>query len=593
MHASRSASVLFAALLLAPLATAQVGVAEIQKLEAEAAARVHEALQRSLTAVEGVRAAIGDPQNKVHGDLDEVAMKLSGEEFEGALGAQRQAVDHLEYVAEPARERTLESLGALRQVLEAGFHAQGQRYALAEIAQRLGHVEQSIAEGYDPTSPLRDLEDSMAKALRSAALPRATMAKLRVFVARQQIDARSKRAAEKRAEAEAELLRLEQDWTTLRAEFAATDGGVRDSAFAKLDDARRAIRTALAEVPERDAAPLRGRLEAKENEARGLYSAAYGPACLERLQGAWESTAYEFEGWADESATASAADYLNLDGSSIDKLNHPLTAAVLNRAVQWLAFVGTDEDYLRAAEHPAVRVLAATIASAHARATERLSQVAEQMVQALEQNPPRDETARNRVANLAEWDLRLLLQDAPSQWPLVARLRAVLAAFDRAALDADVARTKAREDALASVESNWSRMLQRLPITSGFEPALAAYFRGRLVHVQQVRNRADEFAATDAATNLVFDQGGHLFVVRIDPAVSAWRDRELSRLGLELGADDEYELLAWVEDEIAVRLLGPDGGPEGGVELPARTLRVIGLRVGPVAFATSPFLPSR
>lgn len=595
MSGSRSRSVLSLLALssLAPLATAQVDLAEIQELEAAAGARTQQALKDSLAAVAAARAAIGDPQNKVQGDLDEVAMKLGGEEFGGAIGAQRLAIEHLEYVAEEARARTLERLLALQQVLEFGFRAQEQRYALAEIALRLGYVEQARAEGYDLTSPLRDLEDSTAKALRSAALPRATMAKLRLLLARDNATARARRAAEKLVEAETELARLEENWKELRAELASSEGGVRDSAFSKLDEARRAIRTALAEVPARDADPRLARLGPRENEARALYAAAYGPACRERLQTLWESTAYEFEGWENESATANAEDYLDLDGSAIDKLNHPLTAAAYSRAVQWLAFVGTDEDYLRAAEHPAVRELAATIEAARAKALARLVTAAEAMVVALEQAPPRDETARDRVANLAEWDLRLLLQDAPQQWPLVARLRAVVDAFDRAALDASAAQAKAQSEALASVDANWSRMLQRLPLTYGFEPALAATFRGRLVQIASVRSRADEFAPTEAPTDLVFGQGGHLFVARLSPAAIAWRDRELARLGASLKADDEYELLAIAEEPLELRLLGPSGKTEDGAAEPARLLRVIGLRVGPVAFAESPFAPAR
>jgi hypothetical protein len=589
----RSVSSLLGLLALAPLAAAQVDSAEIQKLEAEATARAQQALKDSLAAVEAVRAALADPENKMQRDLDEVAMKLGGEEFGGAIGAQRLAIDNLEYVAEEARARTSERLRALQGVLELGFRAQQQRDALAEIALRLGYVEQARADGYDLTSPLRDLEDSTAKALRSGALPRPTMAKLRLLLARDNAAARQARAELKRGEAEAELARLEESWKELRAELASSDGGVRDSAFSKLDEARRAIRTALAEVAARDAAPLLARLEPKESEGRALYAAGYGPACRERLQGIWESTAYEFEGWADESATASAEDYLNLDGSAIDKLNHPLTAAAYSRAVQWLAFVGTDEDYLRAAEHAAVRELAQTIEAARAKALARLVAAAEAMVSALERTPPRDETARNRVANLAEWDLRLLLQDAAEQWPLVARLRAVVDTFDRAALDAPTAKAKAQNDALASVDANWSRMLQRLPLTYGFEPALAATFRGRLVQIANARNRADEFAPTDAPTNLVFGQGGHLFVARLSPTAIAWRDRELARLGATLTPDDEYELLATVEDPLELRLLGPSGKADDGATEPARALRVIGLRVGPVAFVESPFAPQR
>jgi hypothetical protein len=589
----RSVPSLLALLALAPLASAQVDLAEIQKLEAEAAARTQQALEESLAAVEAARVAIGDRENKVQGDLDEVAMKLSGEELGGAIGAQRMAVEHLEYVAEEARAKTLESLQALQRVLERGFRAQEQRYALAEIALRLGYVEQARAEGYDLTSSLRDLEDSTAKALRSGALPRATMAKLRLLLARDNAAARKARSELLLGEAEAELARLEESWKELRLELASSESGVRDSAFSKLDEARRAIRTALAEVPAREAAPLLARLEPKENDGRALYASGYGPACRERLQGVWENYAYEFEGWADESATANAEDYLNIDGSAIDKLNHPLSAAVHSRAVQWLAFVGTDEDYLRAAEHAAVRELAQTIEATRAKALARLAAAAEAMVAALEQAPPRDETARNRVANLAEWDLRLLLQDAPQQWPLVARLRAVVDAFDRAALDAPTAQAKAQSDAVASVEANWMRMLQRLPLAYGFEPALAATFRGRLVLLQGVRNRAEEFAPTDAATNLIFGQGGHLFVARLSPAAIAWRDRELARLGLSLTPDDEYELLAYVEDPLELRLLGPSGKADDGAAEPARAVRVIGLRVGPVAFVESPFATPR
>ncbi|MBL8896024.1 MAG: hypothetical protein JNM84_00270 [Planctomycetes bacterium] len=589
----RSVPTLLSLLALAPLAAAQVDLAEIQQLEATANARAQQALKDSLAAVQAAREAIGDPQNKVQGDLDEVAMKLAGEEFGGAIGAQRLAVDHLEYVAEEARARTLEKLLALARVLELGFRVQEQRYALAEIALRLGYVEQARADGYDLTSSLRDLEDSTAKALRSAALPRTTMAKLRALLARDQAAARAKRAADQLVLAEAELVRLEESWKELRTELASEESGVRDSAFSKLDEARRAIRTALAEVPARDAAPLLARLEPKENDGRALYAASYGPACRERLQGVWETYASEFEGWAEESATASAEDYLNIDGSSIDKLNHPLTAAVYSRAIQWLAFVGTDEDYLRAAEHAAVRELAQGIEAMRAKALARLVAAAEAMVAALEQAPPRDETARNRVANLAEWDLRLLLQDAPPQWPLVARLRAIVDAFDRAALEVPAAKAKAQSEAVASVEANWTRMLQRLPITYGFEPALAATFRGRLVLLQGVRNRAEEFAPTDAATNLIFGQGGHLFVARLSPAAIAWRDRELARLGFSLTPDDEVELLATVEDPLELRLLGPSGKVDDGVSEPARALRVIGLRVGPVAFVESPFASAR
>lgn len=141
---------------------------------------------------------------------------------------------------------------------------------------------------------------------------------------------------------------------------------------------------------------------------------------------------------------------------------------------------------------------------------------------------------------------------------------------------------------MAAADSLWSRYQQWLPVQAGFEPAQAQLFAGTLMRLDGVWQRSVEFEC--APGQLVFDLGGVVFVGTLEPALAAAVSADRTRLGLApaeaIDRDQPVELLAVIGDEITGKLLGPKG-TEDALVVPARAVRILGLRQGAV-FAVSP-----
>jgi hypothetical protein len=544
----------------------------------KAAAKHQEA---SRTRLAEVRKAIGDPDNKVHGDLDEVEGKVGGLEFAGALGALDLADGHLEYVAEPARPAVKSGLDVLRKVLKQGEQAKACQDVQQELGDRLEHLQRLLQEQADVLATLRDLDQTLATAQKWGALTRAEQLSLRGYLAGHQSAAARKQADQLRERAKTELQQLEQEFGAI-AKAMTGRGNPRDSAFAQFDQAQASIADALAQLPEGDAATkeLRTRLHKLEATAREAFAKAYGTGILERVKGSLDTYSHEFEGWQGESGTVTAEEYLKID-CTVSSLAHPRTAAMVNRGNGWLTFVGTDAEFQRAVQDQKLEALYHSVVKDRDTAVARLVATAEALVADIEKAGLADEVQRNRAAVLADWELRLLLQEHPRQWELIARLQKLTDAFDRKALGDEAALAKIRDEAVKAAEANWTRMQQTLPLVGGFVARESGKFQGSCLRLEPGRNHADDFAAGDF--DLVFRIDGELFAARLDPAVKAAVAAASARTGTPLTAETEYEVVVVVGAEGTLTLPTADGKGQG-TTLPCRGMKVIGLRIGPIAF---------
>jgi hypothetical protein len=359
-------------------------------------------------------------------------------------------------------------------------------------------------------------------------------------------------------------------------------GGERDSAFAQFDQLQAGIAEALVQLPDSDAVAqeLQSRLARFDATAREAYAKAYGGDVLQRVKDAFDWHQSEFEGWRDEAGAVTAEEYLKIDCTT-NSLAHPRNASLVNRSNAWLAFVGADAEFQRAAGDARLQSLRATVQKDRDVALERLLTVATGLVAEIEKAGLSDEVQRNRAAVLADWDLRLLLQEHPRQWELVARLHTLVDAFDRKALGDEAALAKLREEALKSVDSHWTRMQQSVPQMGGFVAEQAGKFAGRCVRLEQLRDHADEFVSGDF--DLVFRIDGHAFAARHDPAVKAALAAAMARTKMHPSPQTEHEILAIVGPEGTLTLPAADP-KEPGVAVPCRHLTIVGIRTGPIAF---------
>lgn len=593
MTAPRSASP--STRLLAPLVLllstsalcAQVDLAEVGKRREAAKQAATSCQQSARAAVQAAQKKLAGQQNKVLRGLDDILLKLEGLEFEAGLGGLDFALSYLEEIAEADRAATKTLLDAIQKELQAGDLANRRETVLAEVAERLQRLATSLAEKEDVTAQLVDLDDTTARAARSTALPPQELHALRKHIAAARAQATARTADEMRAKATTDLAALEASWPALEAEFGDANAGTRDSGFAKFDEARNAIRDSLTLIPEADApaAQLRERLAKLEVRADAHFAKAYLTAILERTKPIWEGHASEIEGWDSEAGTASFADYVNIDGTGISQLNLPRCVALVKRSNEWLVYATLDPEYGRAKAHPELAKLMQVVSGVREKALAKLVPVAEALVAEAEKTGLADERTRDRIALLADWDLRLALQEVPKQWELIPRLHALVDAFDQKALGAEKAAAKTLADAKAAAEVNWTRMMQIVPVLGGFEPTQAWKFRGQLVRLEGARDRTAEFRK--GRHDLVFTARGVTFAAIFDAPLAAHLALVAKRTGWKPGPDAELDLLFHVADEGKLVLAGPDaGGKPDDVEIPCRTLRVIGLRSGPVAFVT-------
>ncbi|MCU0865264.1 MAG: hypothetical protein MUC36_15890 [Planctomycetes bacterium] len=591
-HPVRSTIRCFPPVLLALLAPfplpAQLDPAALQKKQEGPAAAVAEALQQCEAAVATLRQVLGDPNHKLHGSCDEIANVLKGGSFDAGLGVIPIALEHVrDYVAEERQADTRAALVELQSRLQRGSRALHQLEALQELGQRVQYLAELDAEA-DATSLLADLASSANRAGRTDALARAELAQLQQQLARRRTANEARQAATSLAQADTELAQLQQDWPSMRTAMSGSDSEERDRSLARFDEAARSIRTALARVPAAGRQPLQQRLAMMQSEADAHYRRAFAAATVERIRNSWEFTADEFAGWAEETAEITATGYLGFDPPSADKLGLPRTVALLQRTNLWFAFVEQDADYLRNRAEPAVQAYTQSIRELRQAAWQKLLPLARAVVSGLASVEILDDQVRGRLQTLADWDLPLALQNHPEQAALVARVHALLDAHDRRTLGDEAAVARIREQAMTAADSLWSRYQQWLPVQAGFEPTQGQLFTGMLMRLDGVWPRTTEFEC--APGQLVFDLGGVVFRGTLEPAVAAAVSAARTRLGLAptdgLDRDQPCELLAVIGDELDCKLLGPKGA-EDAMVVPARAVRILGLRQGAV-FAVSP-----
>lgn len=570
------------ALATASTAHAQIDTAALQRRRGDA----EQAVQKSLSACDGalqaLRSALGDPNNKLQGNCDDIGNVLKGQSFEAALGVIPIALCFVDdYVPEERRAATKQALTAMQQQLAVGNQALQQFEALQELVAR---SEQLAAVGADDdaTGLLADISAAAGRAGRSAALPRAELAQLRQFLQNATTKALQKRGGERIAQAKLELQGLREQLPELRQGMQHQDPNERDRALARIDEAVRSINTLLAEAPAADTKALREELRPIAAEADTAHTKASGDATRKRLEDTWNFTADSFAGWETETGEVTPQGYVDFDPPSADKLGQPQTVQLVDRANQFLAFAGTDPDAVRHAKHSAVAEFVQSIRELRAKAHAKLLPTARTIVDGLPSLDLQDERARGRVLALADWELPLALQNHAEQTALVDRVHARLDQHTQTTLG-DGALAAIREQAATAADALWSRYLQWLPVQGGFAAGQAALFVGRTMRLENVWLRTDEFAT--AAGEIVFDLDGHVFVGALTPAVAADVRTQRTRLRLEpsdrLGNEQACDLVVVVGEPAEARLLGPKG-VDDAIVVPARKLQVLGLRQGAV-----------
>ena len=574
-----------AVLMLCQVLPAQLDAGQIAKRQGDAKQAATTAQETAKAAIAEIRKQLPETDSKVVRNLDDVELKLVGLEFDAAIGGLQMAQESIDGVKAELRPAITALLLGIGKQLAAGAQANARHDVLKEFEERLPLLEKAIADKDDLTSQLKELDDSTAKANRCQALTREELFALRKHLARHRESAIKHAADEARTRATAELAELERAFAGLRTEFVSTTVATRDSAFAKFGEARASIRDALARIPEADsgARTIREKLAKLEVDWESEFTKTYGSGILERTKHVWESTLGEFEDWEKETGTATLADYVNIDGSYISQLNLPKCAALINRANLWLAFVGTDPEFTQAKTHPELVRLTNTVRAQRDTALARMTAGAQTLVAEAEKTGIADEKARDRLGVLVDWDLRIVLQDTPKQWDLVARLYKLLDAFDRKALGDDKALEQIRSNALKSAEANWLRMSSLVPILGGFEPTQAGKFKGPWVRLEKLRERTADFRPGDH--DLVFTTEGCTFAGKYEPALAKALEVAFARSGARLTPELEIELIFTVGEEGKLALVGPSsGGKSDDIEIPCRRLRVFGLRAGALAF---------
>lgn len=581
-HPHRLPFAFLMALATAGLAHAQIDTNLLAQRRGETERAVQDALARSERSLQALRTAVGDPNNKLQGNCDDVANCLKGSSFDAAIGTLGVAAGFVDdYVAEEHRTATKQAMAALQQELAAGARALQQLEALQELIARSEQLA-AVGPDDDATGLLADLGASAGRAGRAGALPRADLARVRQFLQQQTTKALQKRGADRIAVAKQELQALRELLPELRQGLQQADAGERDRAFARADEAIRSIATLLAEAPAADAAPLQQELRPIAAEVDAASVKAYGDATQKRLEETWNFTADSFAGWEAETGEVTAQGYVDFDPPSADKLGQPQSVQLVDRANQFLAFAGTDADAQRHAQHPAVAKFVQSIRDRRAEAQAKLLRNARAIVDGMPALDLADERAHNRVLAFADWELPLALQNHAEQMALVERVHTLLDQHTRKTLG-DGALTAIREQAATAADALWSRYLQWVPVQGGFAANQAPLFVGRTMRLESVWLRTEEFAV--AAGELVFDLDGHVFVAAMAPAVAAAVATQRTRLQLSPterpGSDLPCDLVVLVGEPTEARLLGPKGTDDALV-VPARRMQVLGLRQGPV-----------
>ena len=573
----RSAALL--ALLVATRAGAQGDPAPYRQKAEAASKRAAELQAKANEQIAATRKSIDDKDNKVQGDLDDVANKVLGQDFAAALGTIPIAESHVEYVPEAARPAFLAALAQLKKGLETGAQARAQQDALQLLGDRIEGLATQVKDGGDLVAPLRDLDDTVNQIKAAQALDARDLAALRIFLAGHKNKARQRQMEELRERTTAELATLEAEYPAIQK--ALGERSEREQAIARFEQGANSVLDAIARLPADDKATkdLRARVEKMDAPVRDAYSKLQAVATGERLKGTLDFQAYQFEGWEQETGGSTAEDYLKVD-CTLELLGCKRTANLIGQANSWLAAVAKDAEFQRITPDPKLQALLDKMRKDRDTALLRVVAVAEALVADIEKTGISEPAQRDRAAYLADWDLRMTLHEHPRQWDLIARVYKLTDAFDQKTLGND-AISKRREEAAKTVDSQWSRMVAALPIAGGFVGDQAGKFRDKFIQIQAGRNYADEFVAGEH--DLVFRVDGELLAARLDPAVKAALAAARTRLALTPAPEDEYEIVALVGAEGTLGLPAPDG-KGAGATLPCRTLKVVGVRLGPIGF---------
>jgi hypothetical protein len=549
-----------------------------QKAES-AAKRVTELQEAAKEKLGAARKSVGDDENKVQNDLDEIAGKVNGQDFAAAVGIIPNAEGRLEDVPEASRPAFKTALAALARTLEEGVRARARMEALQPLGDRLENLQAQAKENADLHLLLREMDDLVAQVHGAQALTPQEIAGLRVHLAGHRTASHKRRAGDLREKIKTELTQLEAEFPAIQKGLA--DRAERESAVSRFDQVATTIQGDLAPLPADDPAvrDLRGRLAKLETPVRETYTKMQGAAVSERLKANLDFQAYMFENWKQEQGAVSAEEYLKID-CTIQHLAHPKTVALVNLANPWFAFVQNDPEYQRINPDQKFKAHLEAVQKERDAAVTRMLGICEALVAEIEKAGIAGQEPRDRAVFLADWDLRTCLQEHPKMWDLIARVQKLTDAFDRKALAGDAAVAKIREEALKTVEAHWTRMYGAVPIAGGFTGDQAGKFRDRFVRAQMGRNIAGEFVPGEF--DLVFRLDGELLAGRYEPAVKAAVAAGRARFELKPSDADDYEIVAQVGAEGTLTVPSPDGKAPGA-ELPCRRLRVTGVRFGPVA----------
>ncbi|MBL8696293.1 MAG: hypothetical protein JNJ88_19510 [Planctomycetes bacterium] len=549
-----------------------------QKAEA-ATKRMAEKQSAVMQQMVAARKSVGDDANKVQGDLDEAANKVSGTDFAAALGQIPIAESHVEYVPEGNREAFLAALKNLQKALEEAAQVRAQADALQLAGDRLESLKTTLQDGGDAASQLRDLDDTVNHLKGSQALTQKELSELRVYLAGHKNTSYTKRMDALREQAKLDAATLDAEYPAIQKSLS--EAAERDSAIARFDTMSNTVLESALLLPWEDAVAkdLRARIAKMAEPVRAAYSAASAVSIGERLKANLDFQADQFEGWKEETAAFTVDDYL-LPSSTVNLLGFPKTCAFIRLSMPWFAYVAMDPEYQHTTPDPKFAALQESLRKDADAAVAKLLAVAEPLVAEIEKVGFTEEGQRERAAYLASWDLRMALHEHKKQWDLIARVQKLVDAFDRKALGAEAAIAKMREEALKTTEAHWNRMWATVPIAGGFVGDQAGKFRDKQIRVEAGRNYSDEFVAGDF--DMVFRMNGELFAAKLDPALKAGIEAQRTRLELKPTPDDEYEIIATVGAEGALGLAGADG--KQAATLPCRMLRVFGVRLGPISY---------
>ena len=577
---------LFAAVLFCLFsATAQAAppdTATLTKRVEESGKTMLAAIERAKVKTQAVRKAIVGEAGRISDDMTEIETKLASGDLGVCLGQWAITWDRVEQLPEEERPALRKAMQDLRIDLQAAFTAQSGQEALKELIDRLDPLKAALDNGEGMDSPLDNIADTLSRVELAGALPRAEIVALRIHLGSIRAAYSMRMAKEMLEKATMDFASLEAAMADIRKEFDG-NADMRSSAHAKFTDFQRSINDSLSRVPESDAnaKKIRESLAKLTAEQVAAYVKTYGDMIHASVKENYEFTADQFADWDKEIETVAptAADYINLEGSHYAVFHLPRTVAYVDRSNISIAHVAMQDDAQLCASHAKLREFSETIRKNRIIALDRVYKHADTLITELEKTPIEEDRVRDRFQLLADWDIRVALQEDPRQWPLIARLHKMIDAYDRKTLGEEKALAKTRHEAATTAEGHWTRMGQRVPAIGGFNATHSGLFKGKLVRVENLNDFSASFKPADH--DLVLDIDGNYFAAKFDPALKKELAVQLGRVKMTLTPQDTMELHMLVGDESTLEFL-PQGDAKS-VTVSCRKMTVMGIRFGPVA----------